>query len=81
MTDDEEKEAWRAALVRNGHAPALDDDGKIDIWALDYSFHNGPACDTCHETWCMHCVGPGDVKPCTSPVIEGNTWIAPPAAN
>ena len=33
----------------------LDDDGLIDIWRLDYGYHNGPECRRCHDSFCHHC--------------------------
>lgn len=32
-----------------------DEDGKIDMWALDSGFHNGPMCKRCGESFCLHC--------------------------
>ncbi len=78
MTREEVREMWREAMVRNGHVPRLDDDGKIDMMAMFADFHNGPACDTCHMSWCEHCRGPDVVEPCDSPVIDGNTWLESP---
>ena len=72
MTDwyDEAKEKWREALVAQGHAPQLDKNGKLDAFALDYDSHNGPACESCDESWCWHCSKPSDIEPCCNPVVE-----------
>ena len=32
-----------------------DKDGNIDEFAMDYGFHNGPACKRCGYSFCMHC--------------------------
>jgi len=32
-----------------------DGQGNIDIWILDYGYHNGPGCRRCEEMWCEHC--------------------------
>ena len=31
------------------------DDGRIDEWRLDVDYHNGPECQVCGYTPCMHC--------------------------
>lgn len=33
----------------------LNEDGRIDIWRLDYGYHNGPQCRRCQEMFCHHC--------------------------
>lgn len=43
------------ALEVAGHKLVRDEDGEIDIWQYDSGYHNGPGCEKCHETWCMHC--------------------------
>lgn len=37
------------------HDWELDEDGEIDMFALDFDFHNGPRCRRCHHSFCMHC--------------------------
>lgn len=42
-----------------------DEDGKIDEFALDYGFHNGPGCSRCYYSFCIHCDPNGwNKKPC-----------------
>lgn len=42
-----------------------DKDGNIDEFAMDYGFHNGPACKRCGYSFCMHCKPNGwNEKPC-----------------
>lgn len=31
------------------------DGDEIDMWALDNDYHNGPVCERCGETFCIHC--------------------------
>lgn len=31
------------------------DDGRIDEWRFDVDYHNGPECQVCGYTPCMHC--------------------------
>lgn len=39
-----------------GHEWKLDeDDGEVDIFALDYDIHNGPMCINCGYSFCHHC--------------------------
>lgn len=35
----------------------LDEDGEIDVWYVEYDYHNGPGCRACVDSWCMHCLG------------------------
>lgn len=32
-----------------------DKNGEIDEWRLDFDIHNGPECQICERTFCMHC--------------------------
>lgn len=42
-----------------------DEDGKIDWFALDYGFHNGPGCSRCNYSFCIHCDPNGwNKRPC-----------------
>lgn len=41
-----------------------DDDGEIDMWALDVGFHNGPMCKRCHSSVCEHCNPDWDEEEC-----------------
>lgn len=62
-------EALRAA----GHVLQTTEDGDIDTFALDYEYHNGPACVLCHQSWCEHCEvrGDGEFDPCPNGALEG----------
>ena len=31
------------------------DGGEIDMWYLDYGYHNGPGCEVCGASVCEHC--------------------------
>lgn len=33
----------------------LDEDGEIDVWRMEYGYHNGPGCRRCEKIWCQHC--------------------------
>lgn len=37
------------------HKWKLDRSGKIDLWAWASDFHNGPECEICFATPCVHC--------------------------
>lgn len=37
------------------HDWMLDEDGKIDMWASESGFHNGPMCKRCYHSVCVHC--------------------------
>jgi hypothetical protein len=30
-------------------------EGEVDIFAMEYEWHNGPMCKRCHESFCHHC--------------------------
>ena len=32
-----------------------DEDGEIDMWAMESGFHNGPMCQRCYHSECHHC--------------------------
>ena len=47
------------------HDWETDKDGKIDEWFMNYEFHNGPACQRCGYSFCIHCKPNGwNEKPC-----------------
>ena len=47
------------------HDWQTDEDGKIDEWAMEYDFHNGPACKRCGYSFCKHCEPNGwNKQPC-----------------
>lgn len=47
------------------HDWGTDEDGDIDEWAWDYEFHNGPTCERCGYSFCIHCKPNGwNDKPC-----------------
>lgn len=33
----------------------LDEDGSIDEFASAFDFHNGPCCQDCYHSFCVHC--------------------------
>lgn len=60
--DIEEMPTADVAEVRHGqwlhtktHLWYRDEDGEIDTWRFNVGFHNGPECQICHETLCIHC--------------------------
>lgn len=62
--DKELEEKWRAERVAesdaviaraNGHKWRLDDGGLVDRFALDEGYHNGPGCEVCGYSFCIHC--------------------------
>lgn len=65
----DEMDRWIVAMKAQGHLPRMDSVG-LDIFVFDTGHHNGPGCETCGASWCMHCDGPEEIEPCTSPVIE-----------
>lgn len=37
------------------HVWKLDEDGTVDIFAMEYANHNGPECVECGYSFCRHC--------------------------
>lgn len=55
-------EADKAEPVRHGkwehvkkHMWRRDKHGEIDTWAMEFEFHNGPICEVCGDSTCIHC--------------------------
>lgn len=47
------------------HDWETDENGNIDEWAMSYEHHNGPACERCGYSFCMHCKPNGwNEEPC-----------------
>lgn len=61
---------WFDAMRTKGHMPRVDDDGFLDIWAVNAEHHNGPACEACGWNCCMHCEGIGDIPECSNAPLE-----------
>ena len=64
---------YYAALEAAGHLLKRDEDGEIDYFAMSYEFHNGPACELCHMSWCEHCED--EIHPCDVGVIESTCSV------
>lgn len=74
MTFDEYEKAWSDKFLARGHVfqleePDPDYDGpsgpKIDWFAVDGGFHNGPKCIRCGWSCCQHCTKIQDIPECT----------------
>ena len=52
------------------HIWKKDDNGKIDEWSWDYEFHNGPECELCHATPCVHCYPDWQTSECSKTLYE-----------
>ena len=46
---------FHAMLEDAGHRLIRSANGEVDIFVLDYDFHNGPGCELCGNVWCQHC--------------------------
>lgn len=47
------------------HDWETDEDGNINEFAMEYEFHNGPSCNRCGYSFCMHCKPNGwNERPC-----------------
>lgn len=47
------------------HDWETDENGNIDEWAMSYEIHNGPACERCGYSFCLHCKPNGwNEEPC-----------------
>ncbi len=68
-----EEDKWVAAMKAKGHMPQLDEDGKLDAFALEYDHHNGPRCAACDWGCCWHCDSIDDIPECD--VLEGTCVV------
>lgn len=37
------------------HIWRKDENGEIDEWAMEYEYHQGPVCERCGDSFCIHC--------------------------
>ena len=72
---DKEDQTWYEALKAKGHMPIMvdyDDEGdppRLDVFVCDSGYHNGPGCEACRWSCCMHCKGIKSIPECD--VIDG----------
>lgn len=52
------------------HRWQLNEYGEVDIWALDYGYHNGPKCTRCGRTFCQHCHRTVYVEECPGDIYQ-----------
>jgi hypothetical protein len=69
---------WHDAMKAKGHSPIMIDYGNgegsvINMMAVEYDHHNGPACAICSWGCCEHCETIDDIPECD--VIEAT--VAP----
>lgn len=66
MSDDE----LFAKIEDLGHKLRRHEDGLIDEWVCEFDEyegrgHNGPGCELCDQSWCVHCLrGDFEVEEC-----------------
>lgn len=59
-----------------GHQWKEDEDGRVDVWVVNYDIHNGPECVNCGLSFCMHCFSADNIPECpNSPTSEKTTTI------
>lgn len=74
MSEPSKSEKWIAAMKKAGHEPQLYD-GRLDTFAMDAGYHNGPGCEKCGASWCWHCDDISMIRPCRAaslPLHEGS---------
>jgi len=69
VTDEE----YYAEIEKAGHRLIRNGDGKVDFFAMEFEYHNGPMCELCDDSWCEHCRD--SISPCQVGVIEGEVVI------
>ena len=57
-------------IERNTHLFDLDESGKIDVFAFEFEFHNGPHCRKCGRYICEHCEPDYLTQKCEKPHYE-----------
>ena len=73
----ESDQHWYDAMRRQGHIPRMYD-GEIDVWVMDSDIHNGPGCQVCWWSCCMHCDSTSDIPKCGAigkREYQFNTWV------
>jgi hypothetical protein len=55
--------------LSRGHHWQVDESGLPDLLAYDGDRHNGPYCEACHYSYCVHCEPEGPDEEC-SKVID-----------
>lgn len=60
----ERVEHWLRVMKEKGHSPRFDEDGDLDIFALEADPHNGPGCSVCGGMWCWNCEQPEEIEAC-----------------
>ena len=76
MSDD-----WLDAMKAKGHMPYVDKLGRLDEWVLDQSPHNGPGCQVCGWSCCMHCDEPEAIPECDVLTVTASHVSLPPATH
>jgi hypothetical protein len=73
MQTDEE---WYEAMKAKGHKPKMNEDYGdgllLDMFVVDSGFHNGPGCEVCYWSCCMHCSSTDDIPECTVLNLEAS---------
>jgi hypothetical protein len=65
------KHQWFMESDDPDQAKWLDDgEDRVDIWRLDYGYHNGPECKACGVTLCMHCNRDWQTQECNA-ILDG----------
>ena len=60
----EYRDMFAKRMKEMGHDPILNKEGDMDVWVVDHELHNGPGCKKCGKSWCYHCKGIEDIRPC-----------------
>ena len=81
--DEDELEAVEQAINKQIHKKPIhihevypkhdwirDDDGEIDMWAMEDGYHNGSMCQRCYHSACMYCEPDWDEDEC---VVDKDT--------
>lgn len=54
------------------HLWKKDENGNVNEWAMEFDYHQGPVCERCGDTFCIHCEPDGYIthKKCVVDVYK-----------
>ncbi len=58
MTLTEYQQHIKDLAKKTKHRWIKKDNGEVDFFVISHDFHNGPMCEVCNYSYCMHCDAP-----------------------
>lgn len=76
MTLEEHMQKNESVFLDSNHRWMRNSDGDIDWFASVGGFHNGPMCEDCGYSRCVHCNGGDPIPDCSRPTPTGTGGTA-----